>query len=306
MPNAAPSPAPLSEILSDATSMLTSCRQNISSSPQACRPSNQEILEQYKDFALSPLDVIKIRQGMIDGALCDECAGLPCKKSRLQCTRMVVTPCLDGVQVGFAPCRFATQKRQQSQFDQNFTTAQIPSIYHGKTFGDYAVDENNKAAVGWAKYAVDKCDGLYLYGEAGCGKTFLAAIIAQELIRQGKTVIFGDVPSLLEDLKATFDGNSHLEELMENLAAADMLILDDLGTEYPTEWAVSRLYLIINQRYNAGKPVIVTSNFTLSDVADRLNRPKNAPIGVHGTRIASRFKQMCRITTIGGGDRRRR
>ena len=113
---------------------------------------------------------------------------------------------------------------------------------------------------------------------------------------------------MLDDLKSTFDSkNKSLDDLMESLTTADLLVLDDLGTESPTDWAVERIYLIINQRYNAEKPLIVTSNFKLSEVGQRLNEPKkseNKFPSVTGKRIVSRLAQMCKRIEIKGRDRR--
>ena len=114
------------------------------------------------------------------------------------------------------------------------------------------------------------------------------------------------MPTLLEILRSSFDDpNTKITDLMDDLAKVDLLVLDDLGTENPTEWAVERLYSIINQRYNAEKPLIVTSNFRLKEVADRLNNPKNKREGypsVTGDRIVSRLAQMCERIELTGRD----
>ena len=125
-------------------------------------------------------------------------------------------------------------------------------------------------------------------------------------MKKHKSVIFGDVPSLLDDLKSTFDAKTkNLDDLMESLTAADLLVLDDLGTEVPTEWACERIYLIINQRYNAEKPMIVTSNFRLGEIGRRMNKPKKRetvePI-ITGNRIVSRLAQMCNRVELRGED----
>ena len=286
--------------------MTSTFHQSTESILQARRQSEREIIARYAGFNLSPLDIVKIRQAEKDGAYCETCSGLPCKKSTARGIKPVVKVTEGGVRVKSVICRYARANNQQTAYAKDFATTKIPPIYIGKTFKDYTTDESNGLAVAWAHNAVDKSEGVYICGESGRGKTFLAAIIAQELLRKGKTVIFSDVPSLLEDLKATFAGDTRIDELMAKLATVDLLVLDDLGTETPTEWAVERLYMIVNQRYNAGKPVVVTSNLTPSDAADRLNHPKNAPVGVHGSRIISRIKQMCRIIEISGGDRRRK
>ena len=126
-------------------------------------------------------------------------------------------------------------------------------------------------------------------------------------MKSGKSVIFGDVPSLLEDLRSSYgkDNDNHIEEQMNAFSQADLVVLDDVGTEKPTEWAVNRLYLIINDRYNANKPLIITSNYTSKEIEERLNNPTDAKTaGVTGSRIVSRIAEMCKVLTIRGEDRR--
>ena len=288
--------------------MTTMSRRNIENICQANRRPDEEIIAQYSDTALSPLDIIQIRRAERDSAVCKDCAGLPCQKSAERGFKPVVEIDAGYVRVAMSICSYALANKRQEKYRRAFTAAKIPEIYIGKTFDDYELDKANCEAVAYAHEAIDKGNGLYLCGAAGCGKTFLAAIVAQELLKRGKTVIFSDVPTLLGALKATFsdDAEARIDELMANLAAVDVLVLDDLGTETPTEWAVERLYMIVNQRYSANKAIIVTSNLAPTEAEYKLNHPRNAPVGIHGSRIISRIKQTCRLAQIGGGDRRRR
>ena len=212
--------------------------------------------------------------------------------------------------IRYTPCEVQKAKIKQQRYQRNFKMSKLPKQYANKTFDDYKIDANNQEAVMAAKeFLKDSSTGLFYFGTPGTGKTFLSAILAQEMLKSGKSVIFGDVPSLLEDLRSSYDSKNDqkITKLMDDLAEADLLVLDDLGTENPTEWAVERLYLIINQRYNAEKPVVVTSNFRLGEIKDRLNNPKNATNNfpsVTGSRIVSRLAQMCKRIKLTGKDRR--
>lgn len=239
---------------------------------------------------------------------CTECRGLPCKKAANRGLKHAVklTP-WNELTVAFEMCKYEMIRLAAHKLNALFDNAKIPLMYLGADFDAYFEDADNKAAVRLARHIVEHPEtGGYFFGESGSGKTYLAAIIAQELLKIGKRVIFCDVPSLFSEMKDTFNNDSgvKLEDMMAALATADMLILDDLGAEYPSEWAAERLYRIVNERYNNLKPIIATSNYDLDDVAYRLNHPKKAAEGVMGDRIASRLNQMCAMVKLKGKDRR--
>ena len=113
---------------------------------------------------------------------------------------------------------------------------------------------------------------LLLRGGYGCGKTHLAAAIANEFIAQGQPVLFVNVPDLLDHLRATYGPNSEVsfDQRFEQVRDAPVLILDDLGTQNATPWAQEKLYQIFNHRYNAQSPTVITTNQDLSDIDPRL------------------------------------
>jgi DNA replication protein DnaC len=113
---------------------------------------------------------------------------------------------------------------------------------------------------------------LLLRGSYGCGKTHLAAAIANECLSRGQPVLFVNVPDLLDHLRATYGPNSEVsfDQRFEEVRDAPVLILDDLGTQNATPWAQEKLYQILNHRYNAQLPTVITTNQDLSDIDPRL------------------------------------
>ncbi len=105
----------------------------------------------------------------------------------------------------------------------------------------------------------------------GCGKTHLAAAIANHCIGEGHPVLFIVVPDLLDHLRAAFTPSSELsyDELFHQVKSAPILILDDLGTQSSTPWAREKLFQIINHRYSAQLPMVITTN-TLEGLDERL------------------------------------
>ena len=123
--------------------------------------------------------------------------------------------------------------------------------------------------------------GLLLWGNVGTGKTFFAACIANALVEKHISVRMTNFSTILNDLFSETDKNKYLERLNDH----NLLIIDDLGIERDTEYALEQVYNIIDTRYKSGKPLIITTNLTLEEL-------KN-PIDVAHKRIYDRVLGMC-------------
>lgn len=117
-------------------------------------------------------------------------------------------------------------------------------------------------------YAENSEGWLVLMGENGVGKTHLAAAIAHACRDRGTGVLFLIVPDLLDHLRYTFrpDSDVSYDELFEEVKRVPLLVLDDLGAHGTTPWAREKLYQIINYRYNARLPLVVTTNLSLDEL----------------------------------------
>ncbi|HLE29217.1 MAG TPA: ATP-binding protein, partial [Anaerolineales bacterium] len=95
---------------------------------------------------------------------------------------------------------------------------------------------------------------------------------ANYCLAQGKPVLFLNTPDLLDYLRATYAPSSQTtyDERFDEVRTAPILILDDLGTESPTNWAIEKLYQLLNYRYNARLPTIITTNRDLKDIDQRI------------------------------------
>jgi len=124
-----------------------------------------------------------------------------------------------------------------------------------------------------ARIFAEKAEGwLVLQGGFGCGKTHLAAAIANYRLQRGHPVLFVVVPDLLDHLRATYRPTSEVayDERFEQVRTAPLLILDDLGTQSTTPWAQEKLYQIVNYRYNERLPTVITTNCKLEEIDLRL------------------------------------
>lgn len=146
------------------------------------------------------------------------------------------------------------------------------------------------------EYAQNPDGWLLLMGGYGCGKTHLAAAVAHYAVtHQRVRALLLVVPDLLDYLRAAFapDQASSYDARFNAIRNADLLILDDLGTENTTPWASEKLFQIMNFRYNERRPTIVSSNRNLDDLDPR---------------IASRLSdaRMCQAVVIPASDYRMR
>ncbi len=125
-----------------------------------------------------------------------------------------------------------------------------------------------KFCMEYAKSFAPDSPGLFMIGATGLGKTFLSCCIAQELINKGCSVAFDSVQNYLREIEKEHFGRADGDTL-ELLLKADLLILDDLGSEFESSFNTSVIYNIINTRFNEGRPTIVSTNLSTKKLAER-------------------------------------
>lgn len=206
-----------------------------------------------------------------------------------------------------APCRHERARMQQEKQKRMFKFSGIPAEFKGDTFSQYESTKENENAVKYAHWAVDhKEKGVLYYGTRGSGKTKLAAIIANEKIKRGQSVLFASVPDLFMDLKASFrTGNT--DELLQSVRNAEVLVLDDLGAERMTEWVGEQLFCLINYRMSQQLQTIVTTNHTPGNLIRKMSpvdKRGEFVDDLQGQRIVSRLCSMCYFVKLNGPDYR--
>ncbi len=171
---------------------------------------------------------------------------------------------------------------RRSGVDQEQSELSSLSLHFDQTFASFdlrqgelprADQENLQRAFEISSgYAQDPKDWLAFTGPHGCGKTHLAAAIANHWRQQGYPVLFVGVPDLLDDLRATFspESTTSYSKRFKEIRAARYLILDDLGMESATNWAREKLYQIFDYRYNARLPTVMTTATHFEKLDSRL------------------------------------
>jgi DNA replication protein DnaC len=184
----------------------------------------------------------------------------------------------------------------------------IPARYRGVSFerppvSDMARDLQTKSAVADVKAYVDQLDarldagrGLWLFGDTGTGKTTLAMLVSKAALESGRSVAIYSLPKLLARIRRTYDsepgGDSYLS-FFERLTSVDLLHIDDLGAEKRSDWVLEQLYALVNERYEAERSVIITTNLPHDELEQQI-----------GARTVSRLNQICDEVPVFGDDRR--
>lgn len=179
----------------------------------------------------------------------------------------------------------------------------LPQRFRQASWTDYSVTEQNEQALKKCRWFVQTPGAsLYIYGTFGSGKTLLATLAAKEFLRLGKSVVFGEVQSLLDTIKETYERKElSTAQVLSRYGECDLLILDDLGRGVQTPWQVKIIEQLINQRYNGEKAILVTSNFEVRELKKRWSfDPDNAEA------IISRLWEMCEFGYSGSQDYRMR
>lgn len=134
--------------------------------------------------------------------------------------------------------------------------------------------------------------GLLLHGDVGTGKTYIACMIANALIDKGYPVLVTNFARILNTLQSTFERQEYLDSLNQ----FKLLVIDDLGVERDTGFAKEQVFNIIDSRYRAGKPMIITTNLSMQKLATESD--------LSDKRVYDRIIERCFPVEVSGESRR--
>lgn len=148
---------------------------------------------------------------------------------------------------------------------------------------DYYPDETNEYGINqrmkmqevfdfcrsWTDYFELDSMGIFMNGRTGLGKTFLSSAIAKSLLTKGYSVAFDSISNFLRAIENEHFGRSNEQDTLQVLLDADLVILDDLGSEFNSPFYSSSIYNIINSRINRNKPTIISTNYTMNELQNK-------------------------------------
>lgn len=223
---------------------------------------------------------------------CKACDGKTCDSS-IKGFRPLID---NNANISYAPCKIYERIKEAFRALKHRESAGIPKLYKAMTFDNLEVD-GNAQTVGMAKELASgsREKGLYLFGTPGVGKTHIAMAVLQEHLNHGSG-LFYTMPTLANELRTLAKDDEKLTEIINKIKDADLLVLDDFGAEKWTEYIGERMFSILNDRNANQKLLIITSNLSLDELADKM--------ADQGERLGSRIKGMCDVRHVVGRDRR--
>ncbi len=144
---------------------------------------------------------------------------------------------------------------------------------------------------GYAKHFTPHSPSILMTGATGLGKTHLSLAIAREVIEKGYGVVYGSAQNLMLQLERERFGRAETTESERQMQDCDLLILDDLGVEFMTQFVSSTIYNLINTRLMAERPTIISTNLSISELETR-----------YSERVVSRIIANYRILPFLGRD----
>lgn len=219
------------------------------------------------------------------------------------------TQCKDTGYIGTQQCACMKQKLMNLAYDQS-NIRQIIAVENFDAFSiEYYSDEIDsrigesprehmrdifRICLGFTTNFDHQFTNLLLHGSTGLGKTFLCNCIAKELLDKGHTVLYltaGQLFKQIEKLRFDKSEEEEKEDYMEDILDVDLLIIDDLGTEFTTILSTSELFQIINTRLLQKKPVVISTNLAPNNMVD-----------LYSDRLVSRLLGEYQVLELVGAD----
>lgn len=287
------------EVSETARFLRARCPLLTSGAPDEDLPTHGQLL-----VSLSDLDEAETSLGAWDCSQCSARTTFRTGHSSFPETGACRHPSLSAGMLVHGPCGPMKAQIAEALRSDRLRSARLGARFHSRTFETYRPTNSSQRAamercIAWVEAtAAGKGEGrgLWLTGRFGTGKTHLAAGCVHGFIARGREVLYQVWPEFLASMKGEMDRpKGSPQDLLDELRSARILILDDVGAERNSEWAIEALWLVVNHRYEHLLPMLLTSNCATDALAERV-----------GERIVSRLIEMTVGVAIDGPDYRQR
>lgn len=280
------------------------CKEQLRMNPQICS------LIDRGDIPAFSIDKYpwKLHEWLKGIEPCAGCKGLAFCKQKTQGYYMAIK--YDGIlQSSEKACKYMRQKLNAEAHMKYYVSDDLPK--NMRTVSLEELDASNESAeyikgLTTALVSSEAYQSVYLYGNMGTGKTYIAAGACNDHARKKEKVAFIHYPSFCTRMYTSFKDNEYKQEF-NRLQYVKFLVIDDIGAESVTEWNRDSILLpLLSARYDAGLPIWFTSNCDLDTLKIHFAySSKGAQDDLKAERILERIETMCKIQPLTGKDRRK-
>ena len=243
---------------------------------------------------------------------CEHCSSVEGCKNILQGYEPELVIKNNSIDVHYVPCRLKVMEDEKRKAERLIQCMYLPKDVLNASMSNVILDtENRMNAVEKIEQFLSNYDkepfvrGIYFYGPFGTGKTFLLAAIAHELAEKGISSIIVYVPELIREMKQAI-GNNTLDQKINTLKKASVLMFDDIGAESVSSWARDEVIgPILQHRMLEKLPTFFTSNFDLKQLEKHLSYSQRGEEEVvKAARIIERIRYLAEPVIIDGSNKR--
>ncbi|EGK06978.1 primosomal protein DnaI [Desmospora sp. 8437] len=250
---------------------------------------------------------IHLRQMVMEREQCDRCPGLDHCPNLVKGHRSHLHLYGGYLDLRLAPCDKQRARIEERKRKQLIQSHHIPAEILNATFEEMKWDSSRAEVI---EAAMDFCErfaagrsekGLYLYGPFGVGKSRIAGAMAQDLVRFGVDSLMVYVPDFIREVKDSIRDGS-VQQKLDALKKATVLILDDLGAENMTPWTRDEILgAILQYRMMEKLPTVMTSNLDLKELEDHLaHSDKGGTERLKAKRIMERIRHLVDVYFVDG------